>query len=102
MKSADGTNRRAGGMLAVHAQAAHEFVVFGHDDGVFMLRLHRLRCHLIVVGQLVLLRARTFTLFATDAHGCVVQQGLTHGNRSSLLPSWPSVAEKLSKSAQDD
>ena len=39
----------------------------------------------IVVGQVILLRAGAFTLFAPDAHGCVVQQGFTHGDCSSPL-----------------
>src|SRR5271157_1005865 len=68
MHGADGTNRGASGMLTVHAQATHEFVVLGKNDGEFMLRLHRLGSHFVVVGQLVLLRAADFTLFATDAH----------------------------------
>jgi hypothetical protein len=59
-------------MLAMHAQAAHEFVVFGKNDRVFVLRLNRLGHNSIVVWQLVLLRAGGFALLATDAHGRVI------------------------------
>ena len=65
MHGADGTNRRASRMLTVHAQAAHEFVVLGENDRVFMLRLHRFGCHFVVVGQLVLLGAGAFTLLCS-------------------------------------
>src|SRR5208282_2425790 len=91
MEGAHGANRRARWFFTVHAQPAHEFVVLGENDRIFMCRLHRLGCYFLVVGQLVLLRAASFTLFATDAHRRVIQQGLTHGKRSSLLPSGISV-----------
>src|SRR5208282_2909170 len=90
MESSDRTNRCAGRMLAVHAQAAHEFVVLGQNDGKFVFRLHGLRRDFVVVRQLILLRTGTFALLATDAHGRVIQQGLTH-DCSSLLPSGTSV-----------
>ncbi len=86
MEGAHGTNRRASGMLTVHAQPAHEFVVLGQNDGVFMFRLHRLGGYSVVVPQLVLLRAASFTLFATDAHGCVIQQRFTHGKLLLVAP----------------
>jgi hypothetical protein len=35
-----------------------------------------------------------FTLLATDAHRCVIEQGLTHGNCSRLLPSGTSIPEE--------
>ena len=56
-------------MLTVHAQPAHEFVLLGQNDRVFMFRLHGLGGYRVVIGQLVLLRAGTFTLLATNAHG---------------------------------
>src|ERR1700749_1198706 len=65
-------------MFAVHAQAAHELIVFGHDDRVLVRRLHRLRRDAVVVEQLVLLRTGAFALFAADAHGRVIQQGFAH------------------------
>ena len=52
------------GMLTVHAETPHERVVLGHDNGVLMIRLHRLRRYLVVIAQLVLLRAGNFALFA--------------------------------------
>jgi hypothetical protein len=85
MHGADGTNRRASWVLTVHAQATHEFVVLGENDREFMLRLHRFGGHFVAVGQLVLLGAAAFTLFATNAQRRVIQQGLTHGNCSSLF-----------------
>ena len=73
MEGSNWASRCASWMLAMHAEPPHEFVVPGHDDGVLMFRLHRLGCYFVVVGQLILLRARTLALFATDAHRCVVQ-----------------------------
>ncbi len=81
------TSRGASRMLTVHAQPAHELIVLGHDDRILVFRLRRLCCYRVVIGQLVLFRAGLFTLLATDAHGRVIEQGLTHGNFSSLLPS---------------
>src|ERR1039457_4358181 len=78
MESTHGADRRARGLLAMHAEAAHEFVVFGENDRVFVCRLHRLRGYRVVVGQFVLLRAGTLALLAADAHGGVIQNGLTH------------------------
>src|SRR5208282_2625698 len=62
-----------------------------------MCRLHRLGGDVVAVRQLVLLRAGAFTLFATDAHRRVIQQGLTHGNCSSLLPSETSIPVECTK-----
>src|SRR5579872_564241 len=81
-------------MLTMHAQPAHELVVFGHNDCIFVGRLHRLSCYCVVVRQLVLLRAGAFALFAADAHGRVIQQGFTHGSCSSL-PSGSFVPREL-------
>ena len=70
----------------MHTEAAHEFVVHGLDDRIFVCRLHRLRRDRVIIGQIVLLRTGAFTLFAADAHGRVIQQCFTHRNCSLLLP----------------
>jgi hypothetical protein len=72
--------------LAIHAQAPHELVTLGQDSGVFVIGLLLLGSDTVVIRQIVLGRASNFTLLATDAHGRVIEQSLTHGNLSSLLP----------------
>jgi hypothetical protein len=72
MEGSNRANRGASRMLAVHAQPAHELLLFGENNGVFMFRLHRLGGYLIVVRQLVLLRTSHFALLAADAHGRVI------------------------------
>jgi hypothetical protein len=78
MKRPDRTNRGAGRMFAMHAKPAHEFVLFGKDDGIFMFRLHRFGSYFIAIGQLVLFRTSHLALLTAYAYGRVIQQSLAH------------------------
>src|SRR5579872_158489 len=86
-KSCHGASRSASRILAIHTQAPHELIAFGEDGGVFVIRLLLFGRDGVVVGQFVFSGAGDLTLLATDTHGRVIEQSLTHGNFSWLLHS---------------
>ncbi len=78
LQRADGADRSAGRVVAVHAQLAHELVVLGQDGSVFVGRRYLLGRNLIVVRQAVFGGAGLFALLAADALGGIVEDSFAH------------------------
>jgi hypothetical protein len=67
MKGADRAYRGACWLIAMHAKPAHEFVILGENDRIFVFGLNCLRRNRVIVGEVVLLRTGALTLLAGDA-----------------------------------
>jgi hypothetical protein len=77
----EGTNRAYGnatGILTIHAEAPHVFVVLVQDDCEFVFGLLRFSCDRIVIRKAIPFRAAFFAQFTVNAESCVVENSFAH------------------------